>query len=234
MFIGHFGAAFAAKKISPRPSLGTLIMASQFIDLLWPLFLLLGIEHVEIDPGNTAFTPLHFIHYPFTHSVVGVLFWAVLFGGVYYARRRDVRSAVLLGGLVLSHWLLDLIVHAPDLPLLPGGDVFVGLGLWNSIGATLVVEGVIFTAGLVVYIRTMSSEGARRNGKLWSLVAFLLVVYVMNVFGPPPPAADAIGYVGLSMWLLVAWGYWVERETGARMRARALSPSSWHGASTSS
>lgn len=211
MFIGHFGAGFAAKRLSPRPSLGTLFMAAQFIDLLWPLFLLLGIERVEIDPGNTAFTPLNFIHYPLTHSFAGVLFWALLFGGAYFALRRDARSSLLLGGLVLSHWLLDLVVHRPDLPLFPGSDLMVGLGLWNNVAATLLVEGLVFAGGAWLYIVSTKARNRTGSWALWSLIAFLVVVYVMNVFGPAPTDTHAIGYAGLSMWLLVAWGYWVDR-----------------------
>ncbi|MBR9976097.1 MAG: hypothetical protein KFF77_10995 [Bacteroidetes bacterium] len=211
MFIGHFGAGFAAKRLSSRPSLGTMFMASQFIDLLWPLFLILGIERVEIDPGNTAFTPLDFIHYPFTHSFAAVLFWALLFGGVYFALRRDVRSSLLLGALVLSHWLLDLVVHRPDLPLFPGSDMMLGFGLWNNVAATMIVEGLVFACGVWLYVSGTRARNRIGNWALWSLIVFLLVVYVMNVFGPPPADAHAIGYVGLSMWLLVAWGYWVDR-----------------------
>ncbi len=210
MFIGHFGVSFAAKKVAPRVSLGTLFMAGQFIDLLWPLFLLLGLEHVEVDPGNTAFTPLHFIHYPFTHSFAGVLIWALLFGGVYFTLRKDARSALLLGGLVLSHWLLDLIVHRPDLQLLPGLDFVVGFGLWNSVALTIVIEGLIFVLGVWMYLRTTTSTNRRGSWGLWGLLIFLAAIYVTNLAGPPPPDAQAIGYTGLAQWLLVAWGYWVD------------------------
>jgi len=220
VFLGHFGTSLAAKKIVSRPSLGTLFMAGQFIDLLWPLFLLLGIERVEIDPGNTAFTPLDFVSYPISHSFVGVLIWAGLFGGAYFLLRKDARSSVLLGGLVLSHWVLDLVVHRPDLPLLPGVATKVGLGLWNSVAATMVVEGLIFIGGVWLYQR--ATEAVNRKGR-WGflgLIAFLAIIYVMNIFGPPPPDAGPIAYVGLSMWLLVAWAYWVDRNRRPRNPAK--------------
>jgi membrane-bound metal-dependent hydrolase YbcI (DUF457 family) len=127
MFIGHFGTAFAAKKIVPQPSLGTLILAAQFIDLLWPVLLLLGFEKVAIDPGNTTVTPLDFYHYPISHSLLGVLGWGVLLGVVYYLIKKNWKSSLVLGTLVLSHWLLDLLTHRPDLPLIPGLDMKVGL-----------------------------------------------------------------------------------------------------------
>ncbi|MBD3290754.1 hypothetical protein GF337_18250 [candidate division KSB1 bacterium] len=212
MFIGHFGVGLAAKKIDPRPSLGTLFMASQFIDLLWPIFLLLGIEKVQIDPGNTAFTPLNFLYYPFSHGFVSVLIWSLLFGLVYFAIKKKLKSAVLLGGLVLSHWILDLITHRPDLPLMPGSEAKVGLGLWDSVFLTIIVEGLIFIIGSYLFIKATKADNKKGQVGLWSLLIFLVVVYAMNTFGTPPPSTEPIAYVGLSMWLLVAWGYWIDRN----------------------
>jgi len=212
MFIGHFGVGLAAKRITPRPSLGTLLLASQFIDLLWPILLLIGVERVELDPGNTAVTPLNFVWYPFTHSFLGVAFWAVLVGGIYYLARRDRRSSYVLAGLVMSHWVLDLITHRPDLPLLPWMDLKVGLGLWNSFALTILVEGAIFLSGAIIYMRTTRALNTKGSVSLWAFLIFLGVVYTMNLVGPPPPSVEPIGYVGLSMWLLVAWGYWIDRN----------------------
>src|SRR5512139_3691369 len=138
MFLGHFAVGFAAKRLAPRASLGTLFLAAQFIDLLWPLLVLLGIERVRIAPGITTVTPLDFEHYPWSHSLFAVSVWGVLFATVYLFIRRDRRASLVLGLAVLSHWLLDFLVHRPDLPLLPGGERF-GLGLWNSLAGTLVV-----------------------------------------------------------------------------------------------
>ncbi len=212
MFIGHFGVGFAAKKADRKPSLGTYFMAAQFIDLLWPLFLLFGLERVQIDPGNTAFTPLNFIYYPFTHSFIGVLFWAVLFGIVYFFIRKNIKTALLMGGLVLSHWLLDLIVHRPDLPLAPWSSLKVGFGLWNTIILTIIVEGLIFAGGVLLYLKATTAENKSGKYGLWGLVIFLVIIYVMNIFGPPPASAEPIAYVGMSLWLLVAWAYWVDRN----------------------
>lgn len=212
MFIGHFGAGLAAKKIDPKPSLGTLFLASQFIDLLWPIFLLVGLERVQIDPGNTAFTPLNFTYYPFSHSFLGVLAWSILFGLVYFALRKNLGSALLLGGLVMSHWLLDLITHRPDLPLSPWTDLKVGLGLWNFVVWSLLVEGLIFLAGAYLYLQTTRAENKKGSIGLWGLLVFLVISYLLNVFGPPPPAEGPIAVVGLTMWLLAAWGYWIDRN----------------------
>jgi membrane-bound metal-dependent hydrolase YbcI (DUF457 family) len=212
MFIGHFGVGFGAKKIIAKPSLGTIFLASQFIDLLWPLFLLLGIEQVKIDPGNTVVTPLNFINYPFSHSLIGVLIWAILFGGVYYIIKKDLKVAIWLGVLVCSHWILDLITHRPDLPLLFNNETMVGMGLWNSLIATIIVEGSIFAAGIYFYMKVTSSNNRTGTIALWSLIGFLAIIYISNLFGPPPPSEGPIGIIGLSQWLIIAWAYWIDKN----------------------
>jgi hypothetical protein len=212
MFIGHFGVALASKKIDNKPSLGTLFFASQFIDLLWPVFLLVGIEKVKIDPGNTAFTPLDFIYYPFSHSFIGVLTWSLLLGIVYFFIKKNIKSSILIGALVLSHWILDLITHRPDLPMTFSNEAKMGFGLWNSITLTLLIEGLIFIIGSFLYIKTTKAANKRGKIILWSLLIFLSIIYLLNVFGPPPPSEDSIAVAGLSLWLLVAWGYWADRN----------------------
>ena len=212
MFIGHFGVGLATKKISPKPSLGTLFIAAQFIDLIWPFLILFGIEKVKIDPGNTAFTPLDFIYYPFSHSLIAAIFWALLFGLIYYLIRKNKKAAIVLALLVISHWILDLITHRPDLPLYPGSNIFLGLGLWNSIVGTVIVEGLIFLGGIYLYLKTTKAKNKVGTYALWGLFIFLIIIYVMNLTGSPPPDAKAIGYVGLSQWLIVLWGYWIDRN----------------------
>ncbi|NJD22786.1 MAG: hypothetical protein FIA82_08995 [Melioribacter sp.] len=212
MFIGHFGVGLAAKKVDSRPSLGTLFIASQFIDLLWPIFLLLGIEKVQIEPGNTAVTPLNFISYPYSHSLFGVLIWAILLAAVYYSLKKNFRTSLLLGLLVLSHWILDLFTHRPDLQLLPWSDFKVGLGLWNSVTLTIIVEGLIFILGAYFYLSATRSENKKGSYSLWSLLIFLTLIYIMNIVGTPPPDINAIAIAGLFQWLIVAWGYWIDRN----------------------
>jgi hypothetical protein len=212
MFIGHFGTAFAAKKFAPKLSLGTMILAAQFIDLLWPVLLILGIEKVAIDPGNTAVTPLDFYHYPISHSLLGVLGWAVLFGLVYYLIKKSWKNSLILGILVLGHWFLDLLTHRPDLPLLPGMDLKVGLGLWNSLIGTIIVELGIFVGGVYIYLKMTRALNKKGIYGAWGLIIFLLLVYSSNIFGTAPPNADAIAYVSMLQWLVVWWAYWIDRN----------------------
>jgi hypothetical protein len=219
MFIGHFGAGLAAKAIDPKPSLGTLFMASQFLDLLLPILLLTGIEKVEIDPGNTAVTPLNFVDYPISHGLLWVVFWAVLFGGTYYLIRKNIKTALIAAGLVLSHFVLDLVSHRPDLALTPWGDARFGFGLWNSKAATVLVEGAIFLLGVWFYTRATTASNKVGHYSLWALVAFLSLMYVANLTGPPPPSTQAFAYVGLSQWLLVGWAYWIDRNRTAQAPA---------------
>ncbi len=213
MFIGHFGVGFGAKKAIPKTSLGTLLLASQFVDLLWPFFLIFGIEVVAIDPGNTAFTPLDFIYYPFSHSLLGVLIWALIFGTIYYFIKRDLKSSLILGILVLSHWILDFITHRPDLPLFLGSDsLLVGLGLWNSIIGTVIIESMIFIVGVYLYIATTKAKNKVGTYSLWSLLIFFIIIYLSNLFGPPPESAEAVGYVSHAQWILIIWAYWFDRN----------------------
>ena len=218
MFIGHFGLGFGAKKAAPAVSLGTLFLACQFADLLWPSLVLLGVERVEVQPGATTMTPLNFVSYPYSHSLVAGCVWGVVFGAVYLAMRRSRRSAaVTLALLVVSHWVLDFITHRPELPLTLGGQTRVGLGLWSSVPGTLAVEGLIFACGIALYTRATVARDRIGSIGLWSLVAFLVVAYLAATFGPPPPTAAAVAWSAQAMWVLVAWGYWVDAH---RLRQR--------------
>ena len=212
MFIGHFAVGLAAKRAAPSVSLGTLFVACELVDLIWPVFLLAGVERVRIDPGNTAFTPLDFVSYPWTHSLLMSANWALLSGLLYFSIRKNPRAAIIVGLVVLSHWFLDLVAHRPDLPLVPGGAVF-GLGLWNSVPATLLVEGLLFAAGLAVYVKSTRAKDRAGSIGLWALVVVLVVSYFGAAFGPLPPGAEAIAWTGLAGGLLTgAWGYWLDRH----------------------
>jgi hypothetical protein len=211
MFLGHIGVALAAKRAAPRTSLGTLVAAAVLLDLVWPVLVLAGIEVVRIDPGNTAFTPLDFVHYPFTHGAAAVLLWSAAFAGAVRGLGGDRRAALVAGALVASHWALDLVTHRPDLPLVWSAPR-VGLGLWRSVPATLAVELAIFGAGVALYVRASRPRDRAGRFALLALVVFLLAVYAANALGPPPPSPGAVAWVGLAQWLLVAWAAFVDRH----------------------
>jgi hypothetical protein len=209
MFVGHFAVAFAAKRAAPTVSLGTWFIACELVDLLWPVFLLLGVESVRIAPGTTAFTPLDFDHYPWTHSLLMCAAWALVMGALLWPRHRV--AAMIVSLVVLSHWFLDAIVHRPDLPLAPGTDVKIGFGLWNSVAGTLVLELAMFAAGLALYLG--GSQAIDRIGRygLWGIVVLLLISYASAAFGPPPPSVAAIAWVGLAGGIVFgALGYWID------------------------
>ena len=212
MFIGHFGVGFAGKKFEKSTSLGTYFMAAQWIDLIWPILLLLGIEKAEINPDISAVTPFDFTYYPFTHSLFAVVVWSALFAIVYYLIRKKLKNALILGGLVISHWFLDLLVHIPDLPIFPGYSLKIGLGIWNSLAATLIVEGLIFAGGVYLYLKNTKAKNRTGLYSLIGLVAFLVLMYVLNLFGPPPDSIEAVGIFGNAQWLIILWGYWIDKN----------------------
>lgn len=212
VFIGHFGVALAGKRAAPKTSLGTLILAAQFLDLLWPVFLLLGIEHVEFAPGITRVSPMNFTDYPISHSLLMAVVWAVLVGVIYYGLRRDRRAAWIVAALVLSHWVLDFVVHRPDLPLWPGGQARVGLGLWNSWPEALSAEALVFGAGLWLYVSTTRPKDIVGVYGFWALMAFLLLGYVASLFAGVPPSPKALAWGALTMWLIVPWAWWADKH----------------------
>lgn len=212
MFLGHFGAGFAGKKFSKSASLGTYFMAAQWIDLLWPILLLLGIEKVKIEPGISNVTPLNFNYYPFTHSLAAAIIWGVIFGVIYFLIKKNSKTSIILGVFVVSHWVLDFLVHIPDLPIFPGSELKVGLGLWNSFAATIILEGLIFGIGIYLYYKVTKTKNKTGTYSLIGLVVFLILIYISNLFGPPPDSVKAIGIVGNAQWLIILWGYWIDKN----------------------
>jgi membrane-bound metal-dependent hydrolase YbcI (DUF457 family) len=211
MFIGHFGVALAAKRVAPRPSLGTLTFAALLVDGIWPVFLLLGWEKVEIKPGITAVSPLDFVSYPYTHSLVAGVFWGALTAGAYYLARRDRSGALWLAALVLSHWVLDFISHGPDMPIGLHGPTL-GLGLWYSVPATLIVEFGLLALGAWAYASVTRPRDRTGCWALWIYVTTLGALYAASVAGPPPPSVRAIEISGVLGWLFIGWAYWIDRH----------------------
>lgn len=216
MYIGHFAVGFAAKKITPKVSLGTLFLAVQFVDLIWPILLLLGAEHVRINIGDTQFTPLDFYDYPISHSLIAALGWSVLFALIYVGVKKYRAGALVLGAGVFSHWVLDFVTHRPDLPLAPGSSAYFGLGLWNSFAWTVIVEGLLFGVGVIIYARTTVAKDKTGTYAFSALVGFFVLTWISNMVGPPPPDSKFLAYFSLLMWLFVPWGYWIDRHRTAR------------------
>ena len=213
MFIGHFAIGLAAKARAPKPSLGTYFIAAQLLDLLWPVLLLFGLERVEIHPGDTAVTPLNFVSYPYSHSLLTTCLYALLFAAAYALVRSDKKSALSLGLVVLSHWILDLVTHRPDLPLAPGASPLVGFGLWQSVIGTFVIESAMFVGAAWLYFRGTKAVDRTGTAVPVILLVILFIAYLMNILSPePPPSPEIIAWVSCGMWLFVGLAYWGDRH----------------------
>ena len=213
MFAGHFAAGLAAKKISPRTSLPVLIGAATFLDIIWPPLVLLGIEHVKIDPGNTVVAPLDFSFYPYSHSLMLVILWSLLLGAVYFYFTKNKKGALVVGLLVASHWFLDLLVHRPDLPLAPGLSLYFGFGLWDSVLWTAVLELGMFSGAVWFYAQSTRSMSWGGRISFLSFVCIIFGIQVMNYTGSPPPSVEAVGWVGMfSTFLFLAWAWIIEKK----------------------
>lgn len=217
MFIGHFSLAFGAKKFAPQVSLGVLFLACQLADIIWPNLVLLGVEVLEIEPGITVMTPLNFLHYPYSHSLVALLIWSAVFATLYtLIRRAGTKSAIVIAVLVLSHWILDVLTHRPDMPITLNESTTIGFGLWNYPVVAVPFELLLFGTGVWMYSRTTKPLDRQGSIGFLGLVLFLLVVYAANLLGPPPPSDTAVAWSAQAIWLLIAWGFWVDHHRGRR------------------
>ena len=217
MFIGHFAVGFASKRMAPRASLGVLMAAPLFLDLLWPIFLIAGIESVRIEPNPNPFLTLDLHDFPWSHSLVTSLAWSAVFAAAFWAATRYGRGAVVLAVGVFSHWVLDFVTHRPDMPLYPGSARSIGLGLWNFPPVTIAVEIALFVAAVAIYARSTRAINWRGVVALWSLVVLLALFYVMTCFGPPPSSVDFIKNGGLTGWLFVPWAWWIDWNRQVRV-----------------
>jgi hypothetical protein len=218
MFVGHYGVSFAAKKCDQSLPLWLLFLAVQFLDVLWAPLILLGIEKVRIVPGITRSNPLDLYYMPYTHSLVAAVLWSVAVAGLFkaLAPRARVSSAAILGAVVFSHWVLDLIVHRPDLPLYDN-SAKVGLGLWNRPVLAFLLEGALLFGGIVLCIRT----GAVRPALVTVFGLVMLGIQAYLFFGPPPVSARAAAATALVVYVVFAAViYAIGRAPDARVQAR--------------
>jgi hypothetical protein len=190
MFVGHYGVAFAVKTERNKIPLWVLFVSVQLLDFLWAPFVLLGIEKVRFVPGITATNALDLYYMPYTHSLIGALFWSAVAFAIYKIGWRNIASnsaALLVGFAVFSHWLLDLIVHRPDLAIYDD-TLKVGFGLWNYRGIEFALEIGILLVGAVLYLKRNGAV-ARKIGII-IFVAVLVLIQTSNTFLRQPPSSD--------------------------------------------
>jgi hypothetical protein len=215
MFVGHYAASLALKRVETRASLGVLFLAVQFVDILFFPLVLAGIERLNIVENFTQSTHFQLEYMPYTHSFVASLFWS----GVAYAffrwvvvRNNSVALVVALA--VMSHWLLDLVVHTPDLPLLSDSSLKLGLGLWNSAVATYALEAILLSAGLWLYLRSTTATSKIGKYGMGIFVILLMLINVMNIFGPlQGDSKVALAVTALTAYLLfAAAAFWLDTK----------------------
>jgi len=227
MFLGHYGLALALKRAQPKISLGTLFVATQLADLLWGVFLLLGWEHVRVLPDANPLLTLQFFDYPISHSLVGAVGWGVAAAAAYYSwptrdTTRHWQAAALVGAAVASHWVLDVIVHLPDLPLVGNDSPKVGLGLWTHFGLSVALELVVLGAGTALYVARRSRRHPVRPFRLGFVLLLLVGTYLASLFAPPPPSIAAIGVSDIVFLLGIgALAAWADRAASPAELARA-------------
>jgi len=213
MFIGHIAVGFAAKKFAPRTSLAALIAAPLFLDLLWPVFLALGWEHVRIVAGFTKYNPFDLYDFPWSHSLLMSMVWATAFSGIYFviSRYRPGALAIWIG--VVSHWVLDWITHLPDMPLYPGGGPKLGLGLWDHVAATMIVEIAMLAVGVWLYARATRSKDRIGKYSFGAYVFVLLSLFIGDRFDTSLPTVRDLIWTGLiAEAILLAWPWWFDRH----------------------
>ena len=211
MFVGHYGPSLAAKAINKTIPLWVLFLAVQWMDVCWTVLVLLGIEKVRIVPGITAANPLDLYYMPYSHSLPAAVLWSVAAAVVYglLAKPGNGSAPVIVGAAVFSHWILDLVVHRPDLALYDN-TLKVGLGLWNYPLASFLVESGVLLGGLYLYMRT--TMPVTRGGRYAMVVfaAILVAVQGLSILGPPPPSVKAMALTGLVSYItLTAIAYWL-------------------------
>jgi hypothetical protein len=214
MFVGHLAVALGAKRSAPHVNLGWLMAGVTALDLIWPIFIVTGVEHATIAPGATAFTPIVFDSYPWSHSLLMSVVWGIVLAALAKAAKVHVSPGLLIA-LVVSHWVLDLVTHAPDLPLWPGpSSPRLGLTLWNSIPGTIVIEGAMWIAGIAVYMSVARQSGRRPGWPFWSFVAISTVMWMTGPFSPPP-SQKLLGWLAMIGWIIIPWTVWADRTTKA-------------------
>ena len=206
MLVGHFAVGLLAKRAVPSVSVGTFVLAAMLSDLLFFVFLMAGIEQAQVGRGGLIAQNI-----AWSHGLVTGALWAALFAAGFFLWRRYRPGAWALFAAVLSHWLLDFVSHKPDMPLVPGTDLRLGLGLWNSLPATLIFEGGLWIAAVILYSRATHAKSWAGILCFWAAVVLLTLAWLNNIAGPPP-ASSSFALQGLLFFsVMVAWFYLVNR-----------------------
>jgi hypothetical protein len=216
MFVGHFAVGFLGKRAAPRVPLAFLIFCTAFLDVLWPIFVLAGIEHARIAPGITAASPLDFVYYPWSHSVLAAVVWSALAALPWLLARRT-REGLVVAACIFSHIVLDIVTHRADIPLAPGSDMKLGLGLWQSRAASVAVEGTLWVVALALYTRWYRPTSGWGRWGLWALVVVLTGAWLSGFYGPPPPSIAMVAGSALPfIALLMVWFWSIDRRRARR------------------
>ncbi len=218
MFIGHYAVGLASKKFAPDASLGALVAAPILLDLIWPVFLLLGWEQAAIVPNGNPFLRLQFYSYPISHGLVAVIGWATLYASIYFGMTRYLQGTAVIWIGVVSHWVLDYVVHTPDLPLTAGGRLF-GLGVWNHRWLTMAIELTLFAVAIWTYQRETRARDQIGLFAFLAFVAALLLAYAAAVFGPAPGSIKKLAGFALLMWITIPWAWWFDSHREPKFRS---------------
>ena len=218
MFVGHYAVGLAAKRFAPRTSLGILIAAPILLDLIWPILVLIGWEHVSIVDSPNRFLRLQFDSYPVSHGLVAVIGWATLFASIYFGVARYLAGAIAVWLGVISHWLLDYMVHRPDLPLYAGSSRLLGLGLWNRRWITVAVELALLAAGVAIYLFQTRARNKFGSFGFWAFLLVIVALYGAVVFGPAPSSVNKLAIAALSSLVFVGFAWWFDSHREARFR----------------
>lgn len=217
MLAGHYISSLVAKRIAPELSLGTLFIAAQLVDIFWGMFILTGIEYFRIVPGFTASNPLDLYYMPYTHSLAASILWGLGFAALsllLVKRWRQVKLFWVLAAVVVSHWLLDLLVHVPDLPLW-GNRWKQGFGLWHHRELTIFLE--LGLLGLSTFYLSRSPALKPHSKGLWGLFSLLTLIQLATTYGPIPQSTREIAITGfVAYWLLALIAHMVERRNFVR------------------
>jgi hypothetical protein len=219
MLVGHHAVGFAAKRFVPSVSLGTLQFACVLPDLLTFVLQIFGVEHARITPGVTPFSSLDGYDTALSHSLATTMVWSAVFAAVWLWRRRRSIEAAVLGSVVFSHWILDVVSHRPEIALFPRIHHYVGLGLWNSIAATFIVEGALWLLGILMYLRVTRAISKIGVWGLWSFVSALTLLWISTPFVPQPVGEFSHTELGVTLAAysaLFVLAHWTDRNRTIR------------------